>query len=210
MKKPFLLSVLLSLLLVSFSLAVGSDRESDFIPQFLNREEALAAAKTVTSEVYPDADAVMVDDAQWIRYRPDGTYVKWDEKYIRIMTEKGRRKFLTISSYFTIPYQRGPEDCKIPVLEIIKPDGTVIPVDVEGQSKIMVNPSSMKSNIYNPNSKIIKVNVAGLEEGDVLHYVMYDRIVHPRVPGAWFDWLTFESSMPILRSAVSKIGRAHV
>ena len=203
MKKTCFLSVLLSFVLVMVSQTAGSTPESDFIPQFLDREEAVAAAKAVTSEVYPDADAVMVDDAQWIRYHPDGTYVKWDEKYIRILTEKGRRKFLTISSYFTIPYQRGPEDCKITLLEIIKPDGTVVPVDVGGQSKIMVNPSSMKSNIYNPNNKIIKVNVAGLEEGDILHYVMYDRIVHPRVPDAWFDWLTFESSMPILRRALS-------
>ncbi len=56
MKKPFLLSVLLSLLLGPFSLAAGSSQESDFIPQFLDRDEVLAAAKTVTSEAYPDAE----------------------------------------------------------------------------------------------------------------------------------------------------------
>ena len=202
MKKTCFLSLLL-LLLVPVLGPGAPVTESDFTPEFLDREEALAAAKTATVEAYPDADAVLIDGARWFRYRTDGTFIGWEEKYTRILTEKGRRKFLTISSYFTIPYQRGSEDCKIPVLEIIKPDGTVIPVDVEGQSKIMVNPSSMKRNIYNPNSKIIKVNVAGLEEGDILHSVMYDRTVHPRVPDAWFDWLTFESTMPILRSAVS-------
>ena len=203
MKKTCFLSVLLSFVLVLVSQTAGSTPESDFIPQFLDRKEAVTAAKAVTVEAYPDADIVLVDGARWFSYRTDGTYVKWDEQYFRILTEKGRRKFRTISSYFTIPYQRGPEDCKIPALEIIKPDGTVIPVDVEGQSKIMVNPSSMRSNIYNPNSKIIKVNVAGLEKGDILHYVMYDRIVHPKVPDSWYDWLTFESTMPILRSTVS-------
>ena len=203
MRKTLSHSIFLLLVLGSLSLADVHGAEFDFTPEFLDREKALEAAETVTVESYPDADTVLVDGAQWVRYRPDGTYVKWAEKYTRILNEKGRRKYQTFSSYFTIPYQRGPEDCRIPVLEIIKPDGTVVPIDVEKQGKIMVNSASMKNNIYDPNSRLIRVNVAGLEVGDIIHSVMYDRIVHPRVPDTWFDWLTFESQTPIVRRSVS-------
>lgn len=163
----------------------------------------LERAGHVTEETYPDAHEVLLNQVLDITYEADGTYEQVQEAYIKILTEEARRQFSTLSSFFTIPYQRGPEDCQIREVNIIKPDGTTIPIDLEKQSKIMVNPGSMSQNIYNPNSKVIRVNVAGLESGDILHYVMYDRIVHPRVKNAWHDWLTFEGTHPIIESRVT-------
>ena len=174
----------------------------DFSTGMLDRAAALAAAKEVEADLYPDANRVLVDGMQWISYEPDGTYEQWHEEYLKVLTEHGRRDLTTLSSYFTIPYQRGPEDCRISRVEIIKPDGRAIEIDVEAQSRVMVNTSSMSQNIYNPNSKIIRLNVSGLEVGDVLHFVMYDRIVKARMEDAWSDWIVFEGADPIKRSVV--------
>ena len=74
---------------------------------------------------------VLMAGIQKIAYRADGTYTQWNEEYVKILTEEGRRGLLTLSSYFVIPYQRGPEDCRIAVVEIIRPDGSAQVIDVE-------------------------------------------------------------------------------
>ena len=180
------------------------------IPELLDRAAALEAAAGVDSGGYPDAEEVLVAGIQKIAYEADGTYVQWHEEYVKILTEESRRSHLTLSSFFTIPYQRGPEDCQIALVEIIRPDGTVIPVDVEAESRVMVNPSSMEDNIYNPNDQLIQVNISDLQIGDVLHYVLFDRIVKPRVEHTWSDWLVFEGLRPMLKQVVEISGPARM
>lgn len=175
--------------------------EEDFSRGMLNRQDVLAQAKEVTKEKYPNADVVTVDRLERIRYNPDGTYVQWAEIYQKILTEKGRQRLQTISSHFTIPYQRGPEDCRIPLVEIIRPDGTTVEIDVASNSRIVTSGYGMQANIYDPNDKVIQLTLPGLEIGDMLHAVFYDRIVHPRVRGVWADQISFESTDPILRAA---------
>ena len=117
--------------------------EADFSAGIADRAEAIAAAAGVTQAAYADADEVLVDRAKRVRYHADGTYVQWDERYVKILTEKGRRGNLTLSTYFTIPYQRGVQDCRVSLLEVIKPDGRVVPVDIEANSRLMINSASM-------------------------------------------------------------------
>ena len=176
--------------------------EEDFSRGMLDRPAVLETAKGVTAEKYPDAEDVLVGGLNRIQYAEDGTYTQWAEEYIKILTEEGRRNHLTVSSHFTIPYQRGPEDCRIPLLEIVKPDGRTVAVDVQAQSRLVIDSGAMAMNIYNPNDKVIQVNVADLDLGDVLHVVMFDRIVHPRMKDAWCDWLVLEGPQPIVRSAI--------
>lgn len=194
------LLVFFPLLLAS---AIGAEEtEGDYSRGMLDRAAALDAAKGVTTEKYPDAENVLIDAIERVRYAENGTYTQWAEEYVKILTEEGRRDFRTVSSHFTIPYQRGPEDCKIPLLEVIKPDGRTVAVDVKSQARIVVDSRSMAMNIYNPNEKIIQVNVPGLEPGDVLHVVMFDRFVHPRMKDSWCDLNALEGEMPILRSVI--------
>ncbi len=166
----------------------------------IRRGEAIDAARTVTAARFPDADQVTVDYAEQVQYCRDGTYVQWAEAYNKILTEKGKRANRTLSSYFTIPYQRGEVDCKIFLVEVIKPDGSFRTIDLKKNSKLMINASDMGSNIYNPNDKVIRVNIPGLEVGDTVHYIMFDRIVQPRAKNSFSDWLSFQSSIPILHS----------
>lgn len=172
-------------------------------PQEADRAVLLAEAAAVTTERYPDADAVLLYDHTEVEYREGGAYTHWNDAYVKILTEEARRNYGTLSSYYTIPYQRGPEDCRIDRVEILAPSGESRKIDVEGQSRTMINPGSMGQNIYNPNDKVIQVNISGLEIGDVLHYRMYDRIVQPRMTNTWCDWFVLESSMPILRKSLT-------
>ncbi len=183
-------------------------KEPDFARGMLDRKAALAAAREVTPDKYPDADAVVVDRATWVRYRADGTEVQWQDHYDKVLTEKGRRQCRTLASYFTIPYQRGPEDCKISLVEVVKPDGRAVPVDLAKNSRVMVDSRSMGANIYNPNHKVIRVSIPHLEVGDVLHYVMFDRVVHPRCRGTFATQIGFESTWPIVRCSAEIRGPA--
>jgi transglutaminase-like putative cysteine protease len=164
----------------------------------LDAREIAARLPTVTAAAYPDAQVVLTAGAMRIRYAPDGTYEQWHEDYITILTEEGRRRYQTLSSHYTIPYQRGPQDCRIEAVAIIKPDGRRIELDVAAHSREMADPSSMGQNIYSPNQRIIRMNIPDLEVGDTLHYVMYDRIVHPRTRDLWAGWYVFEHDQPIL------------
>jgi len=182
--------------------ARGALDEPDFSQGMLDRGKVMASAAAVTTNTYPDAELVLVAGKYYVAYNPDGTYVQWHEEYVKILTEEGRRSLTTLSSFFTIPYQRGPEDCRVPLVEIIKPSGMVVAVDVEKHSKVMVNPGAMAANIYNPNEKLIQVNVANLEIGDVLHFVMFDRIVQPRMKDTWCDLYVLEETRPILSETI--------
>ena len=65
---------------------------------------------------------------------------------------------------------------------MIRPDGTVVPVDVETQSRVMIDRSQMGSNIYNPNNKIYRVSIPELEIGDMVRYVSYRDEMKTRMP----------------------------
>ena len=113
--------------------------EPDYSKGMLDRASVLAAAKDVTCAKYPDAKEAIVAELERVRYAADGTYVQWHEQYIKVLTEEGRRDHLVVTSSFTIPYQRGPEDCRIPLIEIVKPDGRALPVDqLERKSRVGV------------------------------------------------------------------------
>ncbi len=181
--------------------AVSASNLPDYSGGIANRDEVLKSAHEVTAEKYPDADEVLLSEETRIRYEEDGCYTQWQEDFIKILNEKSRRSYQTLSSYFSLPYQN-EEDCKIPLVEVIRPDGTVVKVDVEKQSRVMVDRSQMGANIYNPNDRIRQVALSEVNVGDVIHFVMYDRTVVPRMKGNFSDMNMFEDTRPILHAAV--------
>jgi transglutaminase-like putative cysteine protease len=164
-------------------------------PKLLDRDEVVEAAEAVTTEAYPNADDVVVDETIQTVYKEDGTYQTWDDEYIKVLTEKGKRSHQTVSRYFTLPYGT----VEVTDLAVIKPDGTAVELDVAANSRVMVNPSQMSANIYNPNSKILRVSVPGLEIGDLLHIRSFRDTVKARVPNTWSDYTVLEYTAPIVR-----------
>lgn len=159
----------------------------------IDQAKVIADAAQVTLENYPNADQVQVDDYTLVQYESDGTDTQIDESYIKILTEKARRNNQSQQYHFTLPY----DELNVELIEIIKPDGTKIPIDVKAQSKVMIDRSQMGMNIYNPNSKILVVGVPGLDVGDLLHVLVRRSTVKTRMPNSWSDYQVFEYYNPI-------------
>ncbi len=177
----------------SFSLAQS--------PKLIDMDSILSLNKSVTLEEYPNADEVLIDQYRKTFYNSDGTSKTYDDVYIKVLTEKGKRSNRQISFYYSLPYST----VKIETLEIIKPSGEIVPINIENNSKEVINQSQMSANIYNPNSKILQVGVPGLEIGDIVHYVTFTDTVKVRVPNTFSDYSVFEYDLPILNTTYEVI-----
>ena len=157
----------------------------------------LAAEATV--EKYPDADSVLLFDDQKAVYQADGTAVETDDYYQKVLTEAGRRDLREITLHFNSTYG----NMEIPLLEVIKPDGSVIKVDVAANSRVAVEPGQMGSNIYDPANKILTVTLPELAIGDIVHIVTRDTLRKARIPGVWSGFYLLQSDVPILNYTVT-------
>ncbi|MBP7051586.1 MAG: DUF3857 domain-containing protein [Phycisphaerae bacterium] len=168
----------------------------DYSQGILDRRAVMESAAGATLEAHPNADLVHVDDYTRTVYEPDGTGVSWSDSYTKVLTEKGRREQQNMAFQFTLPYGR----TTVRLLELIRPDGSVVPIDIDKQSKVMIDRSQMGSNIYDPNSKVLQVGVPGVQIGDVVHVVVCDETLRRYMPGTWDDYQVFESTSPILHA----------
>ena len=167
----------------------------------VEKSRAVKIAKGVTRAKYPDADLVSLYRHKWVRYNKNGTYKEYYEFYSKILTEKGRRSLLTVSSSFTVPYNT----TRFIVVEVLKSDGSVLQVDIEKNSRVMIEQRQMESNIYNPNSKILYVSIPKLDLGDTVHCIIFDDFTKARVPDTWSDYVCFESTDPLICSEYTVI-----
>ena len=159
------------------------------------RDDILAASAAATPEAYPDADTILLDSVTFDRYNSDGTSVTYDDTYIKVLTEKGRRDSRTDSLHFNVVYATN----EIVAAEVIKPDGSVRPVDLTRNSSVMTDTSHMRSNIYDPNDKILRVSYPGLEIGDIVRLAFRRTEYKVRVPEMWSEYQVFENFSPLLR-----------
>ncbi|MEI6055631.1 MAG: DUF3857 domain-containing protein [Lentisphaerota bacterium] len=160
----------------------------------LNLQDVLDKAKACTIETYPNSDEVLVDDYIKVTYKADGTGETWDDTIFKILTDKGREDYKILSFNYTLPYSQ----VEIKKLDVIKPDGRMIPVDVKANAREMVDDSQMFANIYNPNDKILRVTIPELEIGDCVRYVTCETIYKAIIPDAWFDMELLESTSPVV------------
>lgn len=161
----------------------------------LERTAVINAARAATSDVFPDADRVLVADHVLEIFEKDGTSVAWDDEYSKILTEKGRRDASSYEVAFDLNYGTA---C-VHRAEIIKPDGRVIPLDTDAYSRVMTEQGQMGSNIYDPNSKTLNISLPGLELGDLCHLVTCRTTTKARMPNTWADFAVFEYDLPIIK-----------
>lgn len=150
--------------------------------------KVMAAAAAITPQAYPDSDTAIVEERSVRSYRADGSGEAQDEVFEKILTEKGRRNSRTLGMSFMLPY----DTVSVPLLEIIKPDGTVTPVDVLANSKESIDNSQMAMNIYDPNLRVLQVNIPKLDVGDVVHSVTRTTTLRSIIPGAFSEETLFE------------------
>jgi transglutaminase-like putative cysteine protease len=189
------LIVLLALAVAGNSLrAADTNRYSGDTWRLMELPPVLKAAAGVTLAKYPDCDSATVDCRSVRVYRPDGTGEAQDETFTKVLTEKGRRDSRTIGLSFMLPYNA----VEVPKLEIIKPDGSVLPVDVAANSKESIDDSQMSANIYDPNIKVLRVNIPQLEIGDIIHSVIRFTTLRPVVAGEYAEVMLFEQPSLLL------------
>jgi len=155
---------------------------------FLDAQKMLAAAAEITVEKYPDSDEATVEKKMVRVYRPDGTGECQDEAFVKVLTEKGKRSNRTLSLYYMLPYST----VEVVKVEVMKPDGEVVVADVAANSKEMIDDSQMGMNIYDPNSKILQMNIPKVEIGDVVHSITRTTLERSYIPGEFAEDNVFE------------------
>ena len=154
----------------------------------------VAAAAKATTARFPDADRVMVDDHIHVAYEPDGSEITWDDEWIKVLTEKGRRACATLSLDFTERYG----DAQIFAVEIVGTNGQVRAVDFASTLKVATDNSSLGANIVDPLDKTMSCVVSGLAVGEIRHVRYAKRTRKARMTGTWADMQVFEFTSPIL------------
>ncbi len=165
---------------------------------FFAPETLLRQSEAVTPEKYPNADLVNLDRLTRIQYQADGTFLQVDDSAVKIMTLAGVELKRVLTSYYNESYARA----KISLVQIIRPDGTVMPLDLEACTQEQTEASQMRSNIFDPSQKIIQVTVPSLQPGDILRAVFVDETRKPRVPNSFSDLFPLENDSPILHAKV--------
>ena len=127
-------------------------------PQLLDTAHLFQVASQVTTDRFPDADEVQLDRETFIRYEEDGTWFQVMDMASKVLTEKGVEENRVIPSWYSASTSRA----KISLVQLLKEDGTVVDIDLAQNTSEQIDDSSMSSNIYDPNHKIIKVTVPGL------------------------------------------------
>ena len=156
---------------------------------FCDSKKVLAAA-AVTLEKYPDSDTATVEEKLIRVYQPDGTGESQDETFTKVLTEKGKRANRTLALSYMLPYST----VTVVKLELLKPDGTTLPVDVAANSKDTIDAGQMAMNISDPNSRVLQVNLPKVEIGDVVHSITRQTTERPYIPGAFAEENVFEGS----------------
>jgi len=173
---------------MAWTVSAQTNRYAAPIWSLVDAKQTLAAASDITLAKYPDCDDATVEKKMMRVYRADGTAECQDETYTKVLTEKGRRNNRTLSLSFTLPYFT----VQVVRLEVIKPDGQVVPVDVAANSKESIDDSQMQANIYDPHNKILQVNIPSVGVGDVVHSVVRQTIDRSIVAGQYAEETVLE------------------
>jgi transglutaminase-like putative cysteine protease len=164
----------------------------------LDVASTLNTAKSITLEAFPNCDTVVVDDKMMRVYHDNGIAEAQDETYTKILTEKGRRKNGSLQLNFQLPYNT----VKVIKLERIKPNGEITPIDVAANSKESIDQSQMEENIFDPNTRILDVNIPNLEIGDIVHSVVRTNTDRAFIPGEYAEDEILESTGYIRHSSL--------
>lgn len=177
------------LLLLTAALAAAQiNPEAELI-----RRPALIAAAAQPVAEQPESDVILLEDITRVQYEADGSYQYISDMAYKVLTEKGRQDQSGVRTGYDAAYGTS----RFVRAEIIKPDGRVIILDLEKQSRTAIDQSQMNMNIFDPNHKVVQLTVPDLEIGDVLRYTVAGERSKTVVPGTWSDYIPLEAPYPI-------------
>jgi transglutaminase-like putative cysteine protease len=180
-----------AILLLSVCLPALGDTWQYTGPQWapLDSAKVMASGSDITLAKYPDCDDAIIDENTVEQYKADGTAGNQDEAFVKVLTEKGKRNRRTLTMGFLLPYFK----VQVAKLEVIHASGEVSPVDIAANSTVTIDDSQMEENIYDPNSKVMQVNIPDLEIGDTVHWITRTTTERSIIPGEFADGNEFEA-----------------
>lgn len=191
---------ILCCILAALAALVRADPATDMPEAFrADPAQVVAAAARATTARFPDADSVVVDDRLHARFEADGSDIAWDDEWVKVLTEKGRRAYATVSLDYNACYG----DTGILAVEIVGTNGVVRPVDFTRTLKTATDNASLDSNIVDPLARTLSCAVPGLAVGEVRHVRVWRRTRKARMRGAWADTTLLELTSPILSTVVT-------
>ncbi|MBO5308727.1 MAG: DUF3857 domain-containing protein [Lentisphaeria bacterium] len=164
----------------------------------LEKAELQTLSEKATVKIFPQADRVLLHDVETHIYQPDGLGTVTDECYEKILTDKGREAMRSLSLQYSTHYRK----VEIPLVEVIRPDGSVRKIDVAANSREAISTGSMGANIYDPAGKVLTVNIPELAVDDIVHYIIRQKDIRVRVPDHWSDIFVLQYDFPILHYEV--------
>jgi len=147
----------------------------------------------ITRSAYPHAHAVLAKENEHIRFRKDGRYIDRDEIFMTILDEKGKQSEKIQSFYINRDYAK----LTVEVMEVIKPDGRVVPVDLAANSREDTPRSNTEANIYDPTQKVLKVFLPDLQTGDTIHYKVLRDYFKAIIPDHFYGMALGQYTFPV-------------
>ncbi len=197
--KAYIFAVLYLLTTVSVFICSNDCRAGDkpvFERVSTDSDQVLQKALKVNASEYRNSDAAMVHRERFMRCTKQGHYKLWDETYCKVLTNRGKKELRTISR----GYKRAFSRWEFKLAEIIKPNGKRIVIDIRENTRSMVDRSQMASNIYNPDARVLQLNIPELEVGDILHYQVVEERKHVVIPDEFSRAIRFNAFCPLVFS----------
>jgi len=156
--------------------------------------EILKQAQGVTKEKYPNSDAVILYQCDSSRYDEEGLGEEYWTQYLKILTQKG----VDENNIQAQPYDEQFNHSEYVSCEIISEDGSRTEIDIKKQSSLSINSSQMSVNIYDPNMKILSLNVPRLKVNDIIKQKVKFIWPEPYINKVWTYSNSIQSIYPIL------------
>ena len=161
--------------------------------------QVIRAAEQATVRRFPDADSVLVDDRIHTRFEADGSDVTWDDEWVKVLTEKGRRSHATV----TLDYNERYGDAGVLCLEVVGTNGVTRTIDFARTLKVATDNSGMGANIVDPADKKVSCSIPDLQVGEIRHVRFWRRTRKARMRNAWADANLLEQTQPIFSTVVT-------
>ena len=179
-----------SVFFVAVTLAIATPAFADVDPQILD------AVKKVKPADFPSANTATVIGDQTVVYQPDGQFTNTTHQATLVLTQTGKADAATTSLYYT----KDAEKMEVLSAQVVKKDGTVVPVD---KKDIQDVEQSGESNIYDPQGRAVKVTFENLGVGDVADITYRLTRLTPTRVGFFNDIFQFQSTDPMLEASYS-------
>jgi len=157
----------------------------------------LPLLKTITTEEYSDANAVVVFDTIKYHVERDGKYRSYQHRLIKIFTVTGKSKFAEPVFHYYETYSK----LQVKLARVIKADGRIVKVPKENIKEFPM-PAWEGSKFFLPNVYVVKIIYPALETGDAIEYIVEENVYNPPMDSNFDMLCVFEEDEPIHEKVV--------